>query len=118
MCTYVHVRFVIGFSPYHLYVPLFEVLVALAAMNAQPPYCFNKAQEQEVFTNLPRCSCAVRKNFRDGDRFFTGTSLITLLLFMLLLFVGSGTRESMDGGAIGSLVLVVLSTNSAFLSSL
>lgn len=58
----------------------------------------------------------MRKNFRDGDRFFTGTSLITLLLFTLLLLVGSGTGESMDGGAIGSLVLVVLSSNSAFFS--
>ena len=34
MCTYVHVRFVVGFLPYHLYVSLFEVLVALAAVNA------------------------------------------------------------------------------------
>ena len=38
MCTYIHVRFVIGFLPYHLYVCLFvclfEVLVALAAVNA------------------------------------------------------------------------------------
>lgn len=58
----------------------------------------------------------MRKNFRDGDRFFIGTSLITLLLFTLLLLVGSGTGESMDGGAIGSLVLVVLSSNSAFFS--
>ena len=99
-----------------MFVCLFEVVVTLATANAEVPYCFNKAQEEEVFTNLPRCSCAVRKNFRDGDRFFTGTSLITLLLFTLLLLVGSGTGESMDGGAIGSLVLVVLSSNSAFFS--
>ena len=34
MCTYIHVRFVIGFLPHHLYVCLFEVVVALAAVNA------------------------------------------------------------------------------------